>query len=335
MNADLRGSARQAYFAFHLRDGKPVASLQSQDSAMRIALATSKDWPDLTPDDRTLLQPLADRGLKAEPAVWSDPNYPWRHCDAIVIRSCWDYHVRSGEFLRWIAFLESTGCNLWNPAAMIRWNADKSYLRSLENQGIPIVPTLWCEPGETPNLAQTLRNQGWAKAVVKPRISATAHRTQLVETKNAEAGQSLFEELMAGPGVMVQKFMDSIVTEGEWSLIFFGGQFSHAVLKTAKPGDFRVQNDFGGASHPADPPAHVLECAIRAIRTVGYTLYARVDGVVDRARNEDLFRIMELELIEPALFLTSHSAATGRFADVIAEAVRSRESFRQDRTVSR
>jgi glutathione synthase/RimK-type ligase-like ATP-grasp enzyme len=287
---------------------------------MRIAFATSKEWPDLTPDDRTLLRPLADRGLKAEPAVWSDPNYPWRDCDAVVIRSCWDYHLRSEEFLRWIAFLESSGCSVWNPPAMIRWNADKSYLRSLENKGIPIVPTLWCEPGETLSLADALREQGWAKAVIKPRISATAHRTQLVEAKNAEAGQSLFEELAAGPGVMVQEFMNSIVSEGEWSLIFFGGQFSHAVLKTAKPGDFRVQNDFGGKSQVADPPVHVLECAIRAVRAVGDTLYARVDGVVDRARNEHQFRIMELELIEPALFLSSHPAATSRFADAIATA---------------
>ncbi len=215
---------------------------------MRIALATSRDWPELTSDDRTLLRPLADRGITAEPAMWSDPDYPWQDCDAVVIRSCWDYHLRSEEFLRWIAWLEASGCSVWNPPAMIRWNADKSYLRSLENQGIPIVPTLWCEPGETPSLAVALRDQGWTNAVVKPRISATAHRTQLVEAKNAEAGQSLFEELAAGPGVMVQEFMDSIVSEGEWSLIFFGGQFSHAVLKTAKPGDFRVQNDFGGKS---------------------------------------------------------------------------------------
>jgi glutathione synthase/RimK-type ligase-like ATP-grasp enzyme len=288
---------------------------------MRVALATSKDWPDLTSDDRTLLRPLLDRGITAEPAIWSDPNYSWQDCDAVVIRSCWDYHLRSQDFLRWIACLEASGCNVWNPPAMIRWNADKSYLRSLEDKGIPIVPTLWCEAVETPSLADVLHEQGWAKAVVKPRISATAHRTQLVESKNAEAGQDLFDELMAGPGVMVQKFMDSIVSEGEWSLLFFGGQFSHAVLKTAKPGDFRVQNDFGGKARIADPPAHVLQCANRTVRIIGDTLYARVDGVTDRTGNQDMFRIMELELIEPALFLTSHPEATGRFADAIATAV--------------
>jgi glutathione synthase/RimK-type ligase-like ATP-grasp enzyme len=296
---------------------------------MRIALATSQDWPDLTPDDRTLIQPLAARGIKAEPAIWSDPNYPWQDCNAIVIRSCWDYHLRSEEFLRWITLLESIGCAVWNPPAMIRWNADKTYLRSLESQGIPIVPTLWCEAGEI-SLADQLREQGWDKAVIKPRVSATAHRTQLVEVKNAEPGQNLFEELMAGPGVMVQKFMDSIVSEGEWSLIFLGGKFSHAVLKTAKPGDFRVQNDFGGKSRLADPPAHVLESAIRILQAAGNTLYARVDGVVDQTPNRECFRLMELELIEPMLFLTSHPAATHRFADAIAGAVRSQDYVTQN-----
>ncbi len=288
---------------------------------MRIALATSKDWPDLTPDERALLRPLAARGFRADPAVWNDPNYPWQDCDAIIIRSCWDYHLRSEEFLRWIALLESTGCRVWNSPATIRWNLDKSYLRSLESKGIPIVPTLWCELGKTSTLKEMLRDKAWAKAVVKPRISATAHRTRLVEARNADAGQNLLEELMAGPGAMIQQFMDGVTSEGEWSLMFFGGQFSHAVLKTAKPGDFRVQSDFGGKAHAADPPAFVLECAIRAVQAVGQTLYARVDGIVDRVSNEHLFRIMELELIEPALFLSSHPSAADRFADAIAGAI--------------
>ncbi len=291
---------------------------------MRIALATSNDWPDLTPDDRSLLQPLANRGLKSEPAVWSDLGFPWQDCDAVVIRSCWDYHLRSLEFLRWVVFLETTGCAIWNSPSIIRWNADKSYLRSLENDGILIVPTLWCEPKENRNLADALRGQGWKKAVVKPRISATAHRTKLVDAPNAEGAQGLFEELKAGPGVIVQQFMESIVTEGEWSLMFFGGKFSHAVLKTPKPGDFRVQSDFGGKSHAADPPAFVIESATRAVRAVEHTLYARVDGVIDRIPNQAQFRIMELELIEPALFLTSHAEAAERFADAIANAVQSR-----------
>jgi hypothetical protein len=123
---------------------------------------------------------------------------------------------------------------------------------------------------------------------------------------------------------MVQEFMDGVLGEGEWSLMFFGGKFSHAVLKTSKPGDFRVQSDFGGKSRAADPPAFVIECAIHAVQAVEQTLYARVDGVVDHHQAQ--FRIMELELIEPALFLTSHPAAAERFADAIAAVVGSQSS---------
>jgi glutathione synthase/RimK-type ligase-like ATP-grasp enzyme len=294
---------------------------------MRIALATSKDWPNLAPDDRMLLRPLADRGFKAEPAVWSDANYPWQDCDAVVIRSCWDYHLHSEKFLHWIASLELNGCNVWNSPATIRWNIDKCYLRSLESQGIPVVPTFWHEPGKTPKLADVLADKGWPRAVIKPRISATAHRTKLIDAQNANAEQALFEELIAGPGAMVQPFIESIVRDGEWSLMFFGGQFSHAVVKTAKPGDFRVQDEFGGEFQAVHPPPFVLECATRTVRSAPHTLYARVDGVIDRSLDEAEFRIMELELIEPALYLACDPEAANRFADAIAALSKRKASF--------
>jgi hypothetical protein len=280
----------------------------------RIALATSSNYPNLTDDDRLLLAPLAARGIQAEPAVWDDPCDPWSMCAGVVIRSCWDYHLKPKQFLRWIASLEASGVPIYNPALLLRWNTDKSYLRELEIKGVPIVPTYWPAPGAPELLKEKLRALDWEKAVVKPRISATAYRTQLVTSDDAATAQPLVDDLHRGPGVMIQKFMDSIATDGEWSLIFFAGAFSHAVLKRPKPGDFRVQNDFGGTSRLADPPAHVLGSATRAVQAVDPTLYARVDGVVEDGQ----FRLMELELIEPALFLAAHPAAPARFADAIA-----------------
>jgi hypothetical protein len=283
----------------------------------RIALATSAKYPSLTQDDRLLLEPLAKLGLRAEPAVWDDPSYPWSSCDAVLIRSCWDYHFKPEEFLRWVASLQAARVPVCNPAALIRWNTNKSYLRELEARGEAIVPTLWLEPGTTANWREQLHELGWKKAVIKPRISATAHRTQLIAADDADTAQNLFDELRDGVGVMVQKFMDSIVTEGEWSLIFFGDQFSHAVLKTPRTGDFRVQSDFGGTSRLADPPRSVLESATRTMHSVDSSVYARLDGVVEEGR----FLLMELELIEPALFLSAHPAAPSRFADAIARAL--------------
>jgi glutathione synthase/RimK-type ligase-like ATP-grasp enzyme len=283
----------------------------------RIALATSSKYPELTDDDRHLLEPLAQRNIQAEPAIWNDASRNWSSYDAVVVRSCWDYHLQPKKFLHWIAELEALNVPVSNSAAIIRWNANKTYLRELDAKGIAIVPTLWPEPGDQGSLEDQLREIAWPKAVMKPRISATAYRTQLVTANAAATAQTLFDDLRRGPGVMLQKFMDGIAGEGEWSVIFFAGVFSHAVLKKPQQGDFRVQNDFGGTAELGNPPAHVLSTAIRAVQTVAPTLYARVDGVVDEGK----FRLMELELIEPALFLAEHPQAPGRFAAAISDAL--------------
>ena len=281
----------------------------------RIALATSAKYPKLTDDDRLLLQPLAKCGLEAIAAIWNDSNFPWSSCDAVVIRSCWDYHLKSGEFLRWIASLEKAGLVVLNSPTLIRWNTNKAYLRDLESRGVAIVPTQWPEPGSPMDLQEQLQRIGWQKAVVKPRISATAHSTSLVTQDNASSAQGLFDELRHGVGVMLQKFVGRISEEGEWSLIFFGGGFSHAVVKIPKPGDFRVQNDFGGSSRTAEPPACAMESATRILSLLDPAVYARVDGVVE----DGLFLLMELELIEPGLFLHGHAGAPTRFASAIAQ----------------
>jgi len=283
----------------------------------RIALATSSKYSKLTEDDRLLVDPLAKLGIQAEAAVWDDAHTEWSRYAAVVLRSCWDYHLKPESFLRWISRLEAQGVSVFNPAPLVRWNADKAYLRALEDKGIHVVPKFWAD--DTPHNAQIpislkdkLRELGWQNAVIKPRVSATAHRTLLVSEADAEEAQSHFDDLR--PGVMVQKFMKDVASEGEWSVIFFAGRFSHAVLKKPRSGDFRVQNDFGGTSQVGEPPPNVLAAATRAVRAVDATVYARVDGVVEDGQ----FHLMELELIEPALFLADHPEAAGRFAEAIA-----------------
>jgi len=282
-----------------------------------LALATSSKYSNLTDDDRLLVEPLSRHGIRTEPAIWNDPSYDWASCCAVIIRSCWDYHLQPGKFICWVTELESAKIPVYNSVGLVRWNANKSYLRELEAKGVEIVPTFWADDGDLIDLPERLRELGWHNAVVKPRISATAYRTQLVSAEDAEAGQALFDDLRRSAGVMVQKFMEGIATEGEWSLMFFSGAYSHAVLKKPKRGDFRVQNDFGGTARLADPPPHVLQSAIRAVNAVDSTLYARVDGVVDSGR----LLLMELELIEPALFLSDDPVAPTRFADAIARAL--------------
>jgi glutathione synthase/RimK-type ligase-like ATP-grasp enzyme len=278
-----------------------------------ILCATCESIPSLTEDDQALIAPLAARGIKARPAVWSDPRVNWSQAGAVLIRSCWDYHLRLKEFLAWTSALEQAKVRVLNPAPMLRWNADKIYLRELERKGVPIVPTLWPEAGF--RLQRELRKHGWKKVVVKPRVSATAHRTILTSADDANSAQALVDDLVYGPGVMVQEFMEEVSTRGEWSLIFFSGRFSHAVIKTPKAGDFRVQHDFGGAERIAKPPDSVIQAASHASAAIaGTPLYARVDGVESGGQ----FLLMELELIEPALFLKLSDGAAERFAEAIA-----------------
>lgn len=246
-----------------------------------IALATSEKWPDLSPDDAQLGPELRRLGFDAKPVVWSDPSIDWARFDLVILRSCWDYHLRSDEFRNWIGRLERDRVRMFNPPDVVRWNMHKSYLVELASKGIRIPRT------------QIARD-----VIVKPAISASAHNTHL----------------MRGD-VIIQEFLHEIVDDGEWSLVFFDRQFSHSAKKAPKPGDFRVQEELGGSSTPMNAPPHVVEAGERVLQQVsGDLLYARVD-VVERA---DGVTLMELELIEPWLFLLTHPEGTRKFAEACA-----------------
>ena len=283
-----------------------------------VALATSAAYPALAPDDRSLLAPLARRGVRAEPAVWDDPAVRWTDYDAVVVRSCWDYHLRADAFARWIDGLEAAGVPLWNPARVLRWNADKRYLRDLASDGVPTVPTRWADASTRESLAELLASCGWTDAVVKPAVSASAFRTWRVSAHDARAHETEFRATLAAGPALVQPFVRAVVAEGEWSLVFLDGAYSHAALKRPRAGDFRVQQEHGGSSVRAEPdPGVVARAASIVERYATDCVYARVDGVVDA----DGLRLMELELVEPHLFLEMRSDAPERLADAIARVV--------------
>jgi hypothetical protein len=264
---------------------------------MLIALVTCARLPQLTEDDRLLAAALQEGGAEARAVVWADPTVDWTSFDAIVVRSTWDYHLRIDEFLAWLDQLEACDARVWNPVPLLRWNADKSYLRELD---VPRVPTAFVHRGG--DVRAAMREHGWHCAVVKPNVSATAFETFIIDAEQPCQ--------LATRDVLVQPFIDEVVRDGEWSLLFFGGVYSHAVLKRARAGDFRVQNDFGGTAEVRDPGAAIVESAARALAAAPPTLYARVDGVVIAG----VFTLMELELIEPVLFLREHPEAAARLA---------------------
>ncbi len=250
---------------------------------MRIGLATSEELPGLDPDDAPLLEALGD---EAEPAIWSDPDVDWSSYDAVLIRSVWDYFVRHEEFLAWV---DRVPVPMWNPAETIRWNSEKSYLRELESAGVRTIPTAW--EGEIP----------WDDAIVKPMVAGGS-----LGLRRAEKGEPI------EPGWMAQPFLPDIVSAGELSLVYFDGEFSHAVRKTPAEGDIRVQPEWGGVVTAAEPTAEELADAERVLEATGRDLlYARVDFVGDRL-------LIELEAIEPRFFFScAPSGAERRLADAL------------------
>jgi len=281
----------------------------------RVAFVTEARFPRLTVDDRLAVGPLRERGIRVAAARWDDPGVRWGSFDLVLLRSPWDYYKRAERFSRWLDAREAEGCPLWNPVPLVHWNMDKAYLQDLAAAGCLVVETELLDRGSSADLARLLRRRGWRRAVVKPAVSAAAWRTFTAERSGAAARQPRFERLLDQGDVMVQPFMDEVTAEGEWSFIFIGKDFSHSILKTPKTGDFRSQEEYGSNIRAAEPPASLLAQARRALAACGReTLYARVDGV----RRKGKLILMELEVIEPALYLSFDRGAPARLARAVA-----------------
>jgi glutathione synthase/RimK-type ligase-like ATP-grasp enzyme len=279
-----------------------------------IAFVTHAGLPGLSMDDRLAAEELRRRGAEVEPAVWDDPGVRWSRYDRVVIRSCWDYHRRVDEFLAWLDRMETEEIPLWNSADVMRGNVDKAYLGEFAAAGVPVVPTAFLDRGAPVDLAGLLGERGWTDAVIKPSVSASAFRTLRVRHDEAAAAQAEVEGMLASSRVLIQPFLCEIQTQGEWSLMFLGGAYSHAVLKRPGAGDFRVQTELGGSATPERPSSALIKQARVVVETIpGPWLYARVDGV----ELGGAFALMELELIEPSLFLAADREAPGRFAAAI------------------
>src|SRR5438067_3226227 len=293
---------------------RPKTCPRERDPLTRIALATYSKLPTLNDDDRLLVPAFAALGVTTVPAVWDSADVCWDELQGVLIRSSWDYHLRAPEFLAWIARLERAGVTVWNPGDLLRCNHHERYLRDLSARGVATVGTRWLARGEGVDLSALPAGAGWREAVVKPAVSASAFGTWRTSTQSAIGDQSRLDELLRAGDVMVQPLLPEVAAAGEWSLLFLGRRFSHAVLKRPAPGDYRVQWEFGGSAASATPPDRLRADAEHVIAAVpGDPLYARVDGVARAGR----LGLMELELIEPHLFLGWDAGAAGRLARAI------------------
>lgn len=276
-------------------------------------LATSPALPELNEDDQHLIPALKALGHDARAAVWSDPNVDWTRASAVVIRSCWDYIDHADAFAAWLSSLSETP--LFNPAETMLWNMDKRYLEDLRAVGAPVPQTYWVPQEMTEGqLQEALESRDWAEFVCKPAISAGACDTWRGSLENIQESESRLKKLTSYKTMMIQPYLSEVERHGEWSFLFFDGAFSHAVLKRPAEHDFRVQDDHGGTVHTPEPPAALLEQA-RAICEVipRPHLYARIDGI----EVEGKLTLMEVELVEPELFLRTNAKAPEAMAQAL------------------
>jgi glutathione synthase/RimK-type ligase-like ATP-grasp enzyme len=269
---------------------------------VRFVLATCRIRPTLTSGDNRLAAALRERGATVVATPW-DMIAPAEDPGVVCLRSTWDYHLRWDEFRDWVGAFEDPS-TLWNPPATVLWNADKLYLRDLASAGIALPHTRWFEPGERPDVAALLEEWDAPRAVLKPRVSATAYGTRVVSRDRglAVADWPVLEQA----GCLLQVFVPEIQSRGEISLVFLGGGFSHAVRKRPGAGDFRVQTDFGGSLETVLPSDDTIGFGQAVLMAAARPwLYARVDLV----ETDGGPVLMELELIEPDLFLASEGAA--------------------------
>lgn len=314
---------------------------QSSNPAPRIALLTCRHHDHIDhASEGKLMHALVRRGAVVTLAAWDDVLLRAKDEDSpllgiqvdanfYVLRTTWDYWHRLDHFKEFLAAIEE-GQKLLNPVETVLANLDKAYMKELQAQGVPIVPTVFVEPGREASAVDEARSRGWSVVVVKPGVGAAASGLRRFDRID-EAVAEYLRELTATGTALLQKYLPRVVSEGETSLVYFDGQFSHAVTKVPAPGDFRSQVDFGGAYTLVEPTAEQRQVAELSLlawekRYEDKPLYARVDLVPG---DDGRPLLGELELIEPELFLDMDVGAADRFADAILSRVRVPEPSRE------
>jgi hypothetical protein len=269
--------------------------------------------------DELLRQPLLDLGWQMTMVSWRDKQVNWADFQAVIIRSPWDYQDDAQAFIEVLKQIEQSPAQLENNFATVCWNIDKIYLKELANNGVNIVPTLWAEQFNVNQLSASFTSLDSEQIVIKPRISANADNTFWLKQASYQQQLPQLAKVFAKGDFMMQPFMENIISEGEYSLFYFNGKYSHAILKTPQTNDFRVQEEHGGSLKAIVPEEELLNCADNTMATLaeinGMPLYARVDFV----RYQHSYALMEAELIEPSLYFNMDDQSPQRFAQAFVK----------------
>jgi len=290
---------------------------------MNIALITyldkgAYDSATVESEDDKLLNFLQEKGLNIEKVIWNDKHIKWEDYSLAILKSPWDYFDLIEEFYIWLDQLEAKKVKLLNPIEVVRWNANKQYLQEIEAAGLKITPSFFIQNKESVNLEHFFEKFNTNKLIVKPCVSGGAKNTFKVTVDNVTKVNQKINLLIQDEDFIIQPFLPEILENGEWSFVFFNGTYSHSLIKQAKPGDFRVQPAHGGSVHPQKPNEELIAIAKQYVALFAKDcLYARVDGTFVNGE----FLLMELELIEPFLFLNTEPENYERYYSALKELI--------------
>ncbi len=277
-----------------------------------VGFVTCAQFPHLTDSDSLTIAPLKDRGIDAEPIIWSSPPPTLNQFDAIIMRSAWDYHLHPHEFIHWLNTLKENNIHVFNSVETMLWNSNKNYLFDLASKGVSIIPTIKIH---SINDAGWQKIKKWSEIIIKPVIGASAFGITKLPSNNKNEVHKTIATLLKVGDVIIQPFMKEIY-DGEFSFIFFDKQYSHAMLKTPKAKDFRTQEDYGATCIRIHPHQHLIDQSLEMLSLIkDPLLYARLDAIEVNGS----LQLMELELIEPHLFLEDAPEKAVMFADAILQ----------------
>ena len=278
----------------------------------KCAFLTCDNLEGFVVDDEEAVPTLKDNCIDVDFLSWT-AKAPWENYDVVIIRAAWDYQNALPQFLEALSNIDQR-TTLLNPLQIVRWNCSKNYLRELESRGVQIVPTLWPDDLAGMELEDVFEKLHTKHIIFKPLVGANADRTYPLRRTDLSKKLTIPNEAFTGE-FLAQTFMPCVISEGEFSLFYFNGEYSHTILKTPIKGDYRVQEEHGGIINAAIPSKALLECGQEIIESLDEKLlYARVDVV--RGEGEQ-YHLMELELIEPSLYFRMDKKSPKNFASAL------------------
>ena len=284
------------------------------NSDLILCLSTD-DLEDYFVWDNLLIQPFSQHGVHVDVISWHATDIDWSQYDAVIVRSTWDYQEHADAFIDKLIEITKHDTVLINPLSLMQWNISKRYLQILQTQGITIIPSVFFDSVAISDIYAQFAYFDTQEIIIKPLISANSDNTFRLDHTNLMAQAGPLSNIFSTTPCVIQPFLDSVINEGEYSLFYFNGEYSHTIRKVPKSGDFRVQEEHGGELITVIPDERQLSAAAKVLAALPEkSLYARVDLIRNpRAQKDDIWQLMEVELIEPSLYFNMDEASPERF----------------------